>query len=288
MEPTASNYAAAIVELLVQRGVRTVHVDEETGTKDALTGALIDPPLLTNRELAHGKRRWWAAELKLTPRMGIPVEIANRRNAIFYWAYDSVTDPQMMLFLVRDPPRPTNAELSEEISRRFNILQERTLPALHRSYKAIDERVKKLEDMWTRAPELVYRPVEDDIVFCSRNRLNAPPEPLYREEEKEKREQLEDEAFKRFKEQDHANNALMLSLVEYLKKIDVRLVMLESKFEDQQKLWASMGHLQEQMTRIFEHLRIKPLDPKKPKPPATPADGKLPVKAKAPSKEAPL
>src|SRR3569623_1160156 len=103
MEATPSNYAGAIVEQLVQRGVRGIHVDEETGTKDALTGQLIDPPLLSGRDLALGKRRWWAAELNLTAKMGIPVEIANRRNAFFYWAYDSVADPKMMLFLVRDP-----------------------------------------------------------------------------------------------------------------------------------------------------------------------------------------
>lgn len=292
MEATPSEYAKAVVELLVQRGVRVVHVDEATGTMDALTGQLIEPPLLSSRERALGKTRWWAAELKLTPKMGIPNEIANRRHSIFYWAYDSVTQPTMMLFLVRDPPRPTNAELSEEIARRFNVLQERTLPALHRSYKAIDERVKRMEDMWTKAPELVYRPQEDDIVFCSRNRLNAPPEPLYRDEEKEKREQQEDEAFKRFKEQDHANNALMLSLIEYLKKVDVRLTVLEGKFHDEAALQKSMAHLQAQMERIFEHLRIKPLDEKKqqrPGPPQPPTPGgKLPVRAKEPSKEAPL
>ena len=285
VEATPANIAAAIIELLVQRGVRTVHVDEKTGTADALTGALIDPPLLSKRDLALGKHRWWAAEWPLKPHMGVPSDLANRRNAQFFWAYDSIDNPTMMRFLVRDPPRPTNAELSDEVSRRFNIMQEKTIPALYRSYATLETRVKRMEDMWTKAPELVYRPQEDDIIFCSHNRLNAPPEPVYRVEEQEKREELEEEAFKRLKEKDHANNALLLSLVEYLKKVDVRLTVLEEKQEDRLKLWNAMSHLQQQMTQIFAHLKIKTLDPKdqkKPGPPhGVPPGGKLPVKAKA-------
>jgi len=265
-----------------------VHVDErdEIPTKDALTGMTIDPPLLTGRELALGKRRWWVGEWRLTPLMGVPVEIANRRNAIFYWSYDSLAQPTLMRFLVRDPARPSNAELSEEISRRFNVLHEKTLPNLSKVYKGIDDRLKRMEDMWTKAPELVYRPVEDDIVVCTNNELRAPPKPLYREGEQEIVDKLQEEHIKDFKERDYGNHALLVSLVEYLKKVDVRLIVLEGKVEDQQKLWASMAHLQEQMTRVFEHLRIKPLDKKpsaKPAPPGTPAGGKLPVR----SKEAP-
>lgn len=282
LTPSPARVAGAIIELLVQRGVRVVHVDEETGTMNAQTKELIEPPLLSGRELALGKRRWWAAEQKLTERVMIPNEVANRRNSLFYWsyAYDEAKkeiDTTVMHFLVRSPPRPTNADLSDEISRRFNILQETTLPALQKNYKLLEGRIKKMEDMWTKAPDLVYRPESEDIVICTNNRLNAPPEPLYREAEEKANDALQEEKLKKYEEMDRAHNVLNVRLIEYLKKMDVRLTMLEEKGDDQRRLWEAMAHLQEQMKAIFEKLGIKPLD-KKPPPPH--AKGKLPVKSK--------
>jgi hypothetical protein len=287
--PTPAQIAGAIIELLVQRGVRVVHVDEETATMNAQTKELIEPPLLSGRDLALGKRRWWAAEHKLTERVMIPNEIANRRNSIFFWsyAYDATkkeVDTTVMYFLVRDPPRPTNAELSDEISRRFNILTETTLPALQKNYKALETRVKRLEDMWTKAPDLVYRPEEDDIVICTNNRLNAPPAPLYREAEEKAHEELQEEKMKQYEDLDE-HRKLNVRLVEYLKKVDVRLTMVEAKVDDQKRLWEAMTHLQEQMKAVFDKMGIKTLDKKPPAQPPKHANGKLPVKK---SKESPV
>lgn len=295
---TPVQVAGAIVELLVHRGVRPIHVDEETATRNAQTNEVIEPPLLSGRDLALGKRRWWAATHKLTDRVMIPSEIANRRNALFYWSYnvDEKTkelDLTTMRFLVRDPPRPTNADLSDEISRRFNILQETTLPAVHKKLEKQEKRVAALEEMWMRAPELVYRPDTDEIVMCTKNRLNAPVEPPLRELEEKARDKLEEEKLKLYEEklrQSQEMNGelriLNVRLTEYIKKVDVRLAILEGKVDDQKKLWESMVHLQEQMKKVFERLGIKTLDKKPPAQPRQGANGKLPVKEKA--KESPV
>lgn len=290
---TPVQQANLVVELLVQRGLNVIHVDEETGTMNALTKEVIEPPLLSGIEVAHGNRRWWAAHLALTnPRMILPNDLTNRRDAHFYWAYDSVMKPTEMRFVIRDPRNPTNAQVMEDVARRDNILHETTLPAIYKNYKAMEVRILKLEDMWTKAPELVFRPEEDDIVICSHNRMNAPPEPLYREAEEDRHDKEQEEGLKRYKEIEAGKNRLDVLILEYLKKTDVRLLEIERQQSEVAKLWAANGILKEQMQLICNHLKIKMPDPSKPAPPkakATPP-GKLPVKMKSPeaSKEAPL
>lgn len=245
---TKMDVVRAILLLVQDRGCNIVEYREGE----------IDPTTKATLNLAKSSGgRWWTTLIPLNPAVAleIPHKLTARKHGTFYWSWDD--EKENLRVFVKDPPEMSKRDLAFEMERRLNLMHEVKMPMIMNQVKAVRQRMDILQKRYELAPELV--PHENGSVsvevIAERPKLREKAE---KEAARVREKMLHDNL-------EVAEQQVLKPVFEFLGRIEVRVKILEEKDEKVDKVIANQKHLQEQMTKIFEFLKI-PVDAPKPAP----------------------
>ncbi len=173
------------------------------------------------------------------------------------WCYDDERDPKEIFLVIRPWKKTTLPSLDREFQRRHNHITEVVLPNMQKQFQILGKRVDKLQNYYEKAPELVVgndRELEIRIVGerpVMRVAEEVATEAKEKAEIKEATSKIEGDV-----------GRLLAPVFDYLKRLDIRVKAIESMKDKDEYYTKNLQHHQEQIIRLFQHLKLDIAAPK--------------------------